>query len=415
MLQLFFKYPGVIRRLRRGPFGPHMDPLAEHLSRSGYAHISGQNMLSLLSRVSRFAEEHQIHRAEDVDDDVVDRFLDARVGGPVGAHAARLFVRRFRAFVTTGHLPRRATHQATALSIADEALVAKYDAHLIELRGLRPSTRVKYRRMARRFLSWLRGRKLSLEALTPPHILDYVSVTLRLYNSGGWKGQVCTGTRSFLRFLDWIDASPAALDAAVPSPISRRLTTCPQHLPWHQVQRLIASLDTSRPGGLRDMALLLVIAELGLRSGEVCALELRDFDWGRGAVLIRHAKNGTSRELPLPDASGQAVMRYLLEARPQSKHPQVFLRERAPKGPLASGAVMRVVAKSLRQAGIEAPKNGAHMLRHSLATRMINTGSTLKEIADILGHRDIQSTVRYAKVDVVRLAEVAMPFGLQTP
>lgn len=104
-------------------------------------------------------------------------------------------------------------------------------------------------------------------------------------------------------------------------------------------------------------------------------------------------------------------MRYLLEARPQSKNPQVFLRERAPKGPLASGAVMRVVAKSLRQAGIVAPKNGAHMLRQSLATQMINTGSTLKEIADILGHRDIQSTVRYAKVDVVRLAEVAMPFG----
>jgi integrase len=190
-----------------------------------------------------------------------------------------------------------------------------------------------------------------------------------------------------------------------------RLSSLPRHLPWEQVRQLIESVDTSRPVGLRDKAVLLLIATLGLRSQEVRSMQLGDIDWHCAEIRLRKTKTRRERVLPLPGAVGAAIADYLLHGRPRISFPQVFLRHRAPLGPLTSShGIGDIVERRLRRAGIGASHHGAHLLRHSLATRMVNQMVPIKQIADLLGHTSIDTTAIYTKVNTTNLAAVALPF-----
>jgi len=162
---------------------------------------------------------------------------------------------------------------------------------------------------------------------------------------------------------------------------------------------------------MRDRAILLLIAGLGLRSQEVRTLEPGHIDWRRGELRLPRTKSRRERVLPLPQEIGAAVADYLLHGRPPLDIPCVFVRHRAPQGPLESGgSVAGIIRRHLKRAGIDAPSRGSRLLRHSLATRMVNAGVPIKEIADVLGHVSIDTTAIYTKVDVRSLAGVALPF-----
>jgi len=171
---------------------------------------------------------------------------------------------------------------------------------------------------------------------------------------------------------------------------------------------LIESVDVSTPIGLRDKAVLVLIATLGLRSQEVCKLCLDDIRWRDSQIRLTRTKGGREHVLPLPQEVGEAISEYLIHGRPKTKLPNVFLKHKAPQGPISSAG--KIVRKHLLRARITAPSYGAHLLRHSLATEMVNQGVAIKQIADVLGHQSINTTAIYTKVDTNTLAEVALPF-----
>jgi site-specific recombinase XerD len=177
-----------------------------------------------------------------------------------------------------------------------------------------------------------------------------------------------------------------------------------------QVDRLLASCDRRTANGRRDHAMLLLMARLGLRAGEVVDLQLEDLDWDEGVIRIRGPAQRCD-QLPLPADVGAALAEYLHEARPASSARNVFIRARAPRTALRGpSAVSCVVARALQRAGIDAPTKGAHLLRHSLATQMLGGGASLAEIAEILRHRNPQTTTIYAKVDLASLGALALPW-----
>jgi integrase len=162
---------------------------------------------------------------------------------------------------------------------------------------------------------------------------------------------------------------------------------------------------------MRDKALLLLMALLGMRSSEVRRLQFQHLAWRSAEVHLPATKSRRERRLPLPQEAGAALADYVLHGRPPLNVPYVFLRHTAPLGPIAGAHTLSaVVRKHLRRAAIDVSSGGAHMLRHSLATQMVNTGVPIKEIADVLGHESIDTTAIYTKVDLTNLAAVALPF-----
>jgi integrase len=217
--------------------------------------------------------------------------------------------------------------------------------------------------------------------------------------------------RSFLSFYFLDGATATDLSRAVP-PVRRwRLAPVPPLVTEEEVERVIAAADRSTPRGLRAFAILLLLARLGLRAGEVVALELDDIHWDVGEVVVR-GKGRLHSRLPLLDDVGEALALYLRDARGPSTSRRVFLRRIAPHGPLSGPTAVCVIAReALRYAGLRpVGRVGAHIFRHGLATQMIRRGASLAEISQVLRHRSITTTQLYAKVDFEGLRAVAMPW-----
>jgi integrase/recombinase XerD len=186
----------------------------------------------------------------------------------------------------------------------------------------------------------------------------------------------------------------------------------PPRLSWDDVRRAIDAIGTATPIDLRDRAVLLLLATTGIRNGELRALQLQDIDWRTGEVFIRRTKGKRDRVAPLLDETGAALVDYILRARPKIDSPFLFLSFTSPVGPFKCAApVSRIVRKRLRRGGIELGRvGGAHLLRHSLATQLVERRRPINEVADLLGHQSINTTALYVKVAASQLADVALPF-----
>jgi integrase/recombinase XerD len=220
-----------------------------------------------------------------------------------------------------------------------------------------------------------------------------------------------TVIRAYLRFLVAEGRVPAELVHCVPTVPQRRLSSLPRYLESADVERVIASCDVSTSKGLRDRAVLLLLARLGIRSGDIIAMTVTDVDWKRGTLRVR----GKSRRevlLPLPQDVGDALLAYLDGGRPRSTTDRMFLTVRAPTRPFANPAtISEIVAVALQRAGIhDAPSRGAHLLRHSAATAMLRAGSSLEAIGAVLRHHSPDTTALYAKVDLGMLGRVTQPW-----
>jgi site-specific recombinase XerD len=237
-------------------------------------------------------------------------------------------------------------------------------------------------------------------------ILDEVKDT-----SAAYAKTMTTALRCYLRFLGASGECRTDLTHAVPTIPQWRLSATPRYLPSDDVERLIASCDTSLAHGVRDKAILLLLSRLGLRAGDVLALRLDHICWADGTLRI----GGKGRRdvcLPLPQDAGDALLDYICGARPTSDSDIVFLRSCAPHRPFAvSSSISSVVKQALARAGISnPPSHGANLLRHSAATSMLRAGATLDTIGTVLRHRSATTTAHYAKVDIPMLLQVAQPW-----
>jgi integrase len=219
-----------------------------------------------------------------------------------------------------------------------------------------------------------------------------------------------TVLRAYLRFLSAQgECRPGLIHAVPPAPL-RRLATLPRYASPETIERIIASCDTSTPVGVRDRAILLLLARLGLRAGDVWRLRLADIDWANSELCV-HGKSRRRTRLPLPQDAGDAVLDYLERVRPLVREARVFLRIQAPFTPFASSAeIAGIVARALVRTGIEGVPTGSHLFRHSLATAMLRAGANLESVGTVLRHRSPNTTAIYAKVDVAMLETVAQPW-----
>jgi site-specific recombinase XerD len=219
-----------------------------------------------------------------------------------------------------------------------------------------------------------------------------------------------TALRSFLRYARYRGDVALDLAAAVPIVANWSMPSIPRAIPSNQVRQLLASIDRRSAIGRRDYAIVLLLARLGLRSGEVAFLELEDINWDAGQVSVR-GKRDQRTALPLPADVGAAIAAYLRDGRPRSTSRRVFLRSKAPiRGFLSSSGIGSIIQHALHRAGIQAPTKGAHQFRHALATQMLRHGASLTEIGEVLRHRNLQTTTIYAKVDLKALRTLALPW-----
>ena len=278
------------------------------------------------------------------------------------------------------------------------------------MRGLAKATIVNYVPFIREFLKDRFGDgPVTLSRLCASDVVRFVQRQASHLHRKRAK-LLTTALRSFLRYARYRGETKLDLAAAVPVVANWSMSSIPRAIAADQVRQLLASIDRRTAMGRRDYAILLLLARLGLRSGEVASLELDDIDWNAGQLSVR-GKSGQRSELPLPAEVGEAIAAYLRRGRPQSTSRRVFLRAKAPiRGFRGASGVGSIVRHRLQRAGINAPTHGAHQFRHGLATEMLRQGASLDEIGEVLGHRNPQTTTIYTKVDLDALRTLALPW-----
>jgi site-specific recombinase XerD len=396
-----------------GPLVPYADAFAEQLHEQGYAPWTVQDKLHVVARLSHWLEEHQLP-VEALDEQRVCAFLQvfreeehrACHGDPTTLHGL------LKQLSDDGIIP---DPRVAADAGGQAEIVGEFSRYLTQERGLSAATNDNYVAVVGRFLTHRFGAgPMDLAALQAHELTGFVLAQARHLSPRPAQLMV-TALRSFLRFLYQRGQIAVDLAAGVPTVADWRLARVPKYLPSEQVEQLLQSCDQRTVVGQRDYSILLLLARLGLRAGEVVHLCLEDVDWTEGLLTVR-GKGGRWRQLPLPVDVGEAIARYLRWGRPPCMTRRMFVRLRAPRvGFASSAAIDCIVSRALARVGLNPPSRGAHLLRHSLATGMLRKGASLAEIGQLLGHRSPQSTEIYAKVDERALAELAQPWPGGTP
>jgi site-specific recombinase XerD len=291
-----------------------------------------------------------------------------------------------------------------------ELIERAYGDFLLNERSLVPASVEQYLPVARRFLFHRFGSgKVWLKKLRASDVTGFVLHDSS--NRGRRSAQLmATVLRSFLGFLLRQGRISTNLAAVVPTVAGWRLSELPRFLEAKQVERVLRSCDQRTKVGKRDHAILLLLARLGLRAGEVAHLTLDDIDWRAGQLLIR-GKGSRVDRLPLPQDAGQALAAYLQKGRPNCSSRHIFIQRNAPHEPLAGpSSISNVVRAALARAQIRSRHQGAHLLRHSLATTMLRNGASIVQIGQVLRHQLPQTTEIYAKVDLKALRALALPW-----
>ena len=398
------------RLLVEGPLAPYFEPYAESLADQGYSQVSYWKKTFLISEFSRWLGRKGVSVGE-IATGHEEAFLRHR------ARRRRLIGgNRITLSKVTGWLQERGIIQCRAtasVEVSDvDRVLQEYGCHLREDRGLAPTSIEVYAGYVRCFLTDLSGEdELRLTAVQAGQIVDYIRRKAPPDRTATSAKHIVTALRSFFRFARYRDYVHTDLAAAVPSVAGWSMASIPRAMPADCVRVLLnASKEWRTPAGLRNSAILLLLARLGLRAGEVVRLELGDIDWSEGCLSV-HGKGRVERPLPLPHEVGQAIAAYLERGRPEATCRRVFLRSRAPfDGLRSSSDIGQIVRRAIRGAGFELASTGSHQLRHALAVDILRQGAQLTDIGQVLRHRSPDATRRYAKVDLEALREVALPW-----
>jgi integrase/recombinase XerD len=406
----FFKDVRTIERMKRGPLGHYITLYGDELLAHGYRRKSGRRKLQLAADFTRWLDRKKIV-ANQVFAKHVGNYLQSRKRSGVGIHLGdRAAVIGFLKLLREQRVTKERIPQLPITP--SQALLRQYDLYLQKERALSLATRINYVPFVRRFLvsRFDRGR-VDLPRLRAVDVLQFVRrIAGQLKNKRVLL--MTTALRSFLRFARYRGEITLDLAACVPSVASWSLSTLPRSLPPAQVEQVLANVhQRSTAVGRRDHAILLLLARLGLRGGEVGNLVLEDLDWENSRIAIR-GQGDRVAHLPMPVDVGKAIAAYLQNGRPRVPgERRLFLRARAPlTGFKGQGSVGSVVKHALERAKIDSPRKGSHQFRHTLASTMLQKGSSLSEIGEVLRHRSPDTTAIYAKVDLLSLRSLALPW-----
>lgn len=393
----------------------HLEEFAAELISAGYGELSVRVYVRSAAHLGRWMDSRQLG-IEQLTEAVIADFAQHECDCPLafrrGQRPAARYVKRVRRFVV--YLARKKV--IPPLAHPKPRLVPAplhgFSTWMTQHRGLKPRTVQRYVRLIGEMLPTL-GHDTA--AYNAAHIRRTLLRTVKQLSLGYAKTYV-TALRAFLRFLAVQGKCQSHLDRAVPTVPEWRLSALPRYLERDDIDRMMASCDLCQPVGIRDRAILLLMARLGLRAGDIMAMRLADLDLEAGTVRVL-GKGRKEVCLPLVQDAGEALIEYLVKARPTANTDHVFLCTNAPLRPIShSPTVSSIVRAALRRAGIvNAPSKGAHLLRHSAATAMLRSGASLDVIATVLRHQSTDTTAYYAKVDVQMLSEITQPWPEEVP
>jgi len=388
------------------PLASYVEGFRTELERLGYTPLSAAVHVQLMAHLSRWLARKGLEGSALTQATVEEYFAERRAAGYVNLRTSRVLQ------PLVGYLRRLGVAPppvAVVPATPVERLLARYRDYLTIKRGLAETTGDLNVRTIRPFIVDRAERMecgLALERLTAGEVIAFVLAQYRQRPQS--VKRVVTALRSLLRFLHVEGIISQSLATAVPSMAGWTLTGLPRALEDDQVAALLASCDQRTPTGRRDLAILTLLARLGLRAGEVAALTLDDIDWRRGEITVRGKGNRHDR-LPLPVDVGQRIVSYLQDGRPDTGRDRaVFLHVQAPYCALTSTGVTTVVRMAGERAGVGLV--GAHRLRHSAATATLHAGGSLTEIGQVLRHSRLITTAIYAKVDSEALRQLALPW-----
>jgi site-specific recombinase XerD len=411
MLEEFYRFESVLARIQDSRFSADLEDLAKNLKKSGHRLLPGY--MRCARHLTYCIESGQLP-LDGLTADGIRRFARQHLG-----HCSCPPPRSMGCnFVSVAPHLFEAMRERHGLSSAVErddvtpvdAVLRAFDAHLRNDRGFRDSTRARYLQDMRRLLVARCGAgDVEMSLWTAQDVRDCFASRAAMSTHAA--KHLASAFKAFLRFVALRGGSVAHLIEAIPPMSLPRLAGLPRGLSDEQLAQLLKSVDVSRAIGLRARAIIECLASLGLRAGEVAALRLEDIDWRAGTLRINRSKMRRSDVLPLPQTVGRALVAYLKRGRPKTADHHVFVRHLCPAGaPLRYYSISETVHSALQRAGISLPSMGAHALRHAAAGRLVRAGVSIKRIADVLRHRDVDTTRIYAKVDWPRLAEVALPW-----
>ena len=406
MLETYFSASKMLGHLRSGPSGPYLDGFAAALERQGYSPATAVRYLRAAAHLGHVMAERGAG-SDDIDLAAFSEHLRTcrcpRASGGRRNHHTVFGARLFRQHLVEIGVCRTA---AVATQPAEPCLVAHFKVWLRKHRGAANPTIKLYARDAAHLIAALGDDPERWEpAAIRSFFLDRAS-----HCGNGTVEKLTTSLRAFLRYLAVEGRCRAGLADVVPGYAHWRLADLPRYLVAEQVSRLIAACDGEVVARRRDRAIVLLLARLGLRAGDVAQLRLDDIEWETGSLRV----SGKSRyevRLPLPQDVGDAIAAYLACRPSACPSDHVFLRNIAPFRPFRKGdGISSVVKRLMQRAGIVAPVKGAHVLRHTAATEMLRHGVPLEKIGLVLRHRGIDTTAYYAKADVTLLKQIAQPW-----
>lgn len=407
MPESIFPKAAIEAKHRAGMLGAHYDCFLTWMRRRGYSISTMRANIQSITLVGEYLKRRGIRCIADLQGRRGQRLRSAYQnhwksrGCWRRTSASRLCMRALKeagVLTASGDTDRPAFYQ-----------ISRYAAYLESQKGLSQSTVGSHRYWTERFLRFLRcpqdaTRLPTFQIADVDRFVEQEGTRLQ----AGTQQLLAGVLRSFLRFLYLSGELSTDISSLVTSPRHYRLQSLPRVLEWDDVQKIIDSVDLSTKAGPQHYAILLLLVSYGLRAGEVAGLRLEDIDWRKEVIHVGPGKTGKGLYLPLTTPVGNAILAYLKDRRPASKYREIFLLTCAPWTPLKSANIGYVVRRHIKLADLDPPHRGPHLLRHSFATHLIRRGATLKEIGDLLGHRDPGSTHIYTKTATDQLREVAL-------
>ncbi|QLQ24643.1 MAG: tyrosine-type recombinase/integrase [Dechloromonas sp.] len=395
-----------------GPLAAYVSAYLERLERGRYASSTSRRCLNAVAHFAHWMSLCRLLVAR-LDESRIDQFLQEHLPhcgcrGPVTrhpreAHAALmplLAILRQRGVIADLPTPSG--------PITEE--LSRYDAHMLDTRGLASGTRsVRLRIIERLLVHKFAGHTLDLHKLQPQDIRRFVAEQLELRNTISNAVTINAALRGYLRWRATYGDSVQALLGVIASPANWTHASLPRALQSSEVGRVLNPFTQALRSPKRGYAIVRLALDLGLRCIEINRLQLDDIDWQHGTLTLRRTKSRRQDVLPLPVPTGKALEPYLQHERPLTSNRSLFVRSLAPHdSPVSVHAIRRVIRDAFRRAGIAHGR--AHALRHTLACRLVNSGVSIKEVADVLRHRSLNISLIYAKTDHAGLVEVALPW-----
>lgn len=404
--------PVVQTWLFEGPLSSYVSAYVARLRRGRYAPSTVRHCLNGIAHFSHWMVQCSLP-VQLLDDGWIDEFIQYHLPRcdcpgeamrtPHANHSAlTALLSVLREYGVIAELPRPTG------PIADE--LRNYDTSMREARGLAEGTRRSYLRIVNRLLLYkFSDRPVVIGELQPEDLRHFIASQMEKLDSISNATTIAATLRAYLRYRATCGDAVQPLLAVIGSTAHWSLASLPQALKAEEVDRLMNSFTATLPSPRRGYAVVRLALDLGLRSIEISRLQVADIDWRMGTVTLKRTKSHQQDVLPLPVDTGEALEAYIRHERPQTSSGAVFVRHQAPHDkPLGVDGIRCVVRDAFVRAGI--PHGRSHSLRHTLACRIVNQGGSIKDVADVLRHRWLDTSLIYAKLDHGALAGVALPW-----